>query len=248
LIDFDDISYDDHAEQLYKLAGQMVKHLESYLADGEEVRNVLLAHNRQLADAIYAQLQQHYFEQATAYEVRVTKGFRMLRSASVLADADEKVRAFRQPVEERRYIRGMVFGGFAKCLYPTQKFDSDSERRFSVVLENDAAALKWLKPGRGVFNIHYRSGIDEGEYEPDFVVETAVGKYLCEPKQKDKLQDAVVVAKAEAAAEWCRNATEATGTPWKYLLIPHDAIDESKSLAGLAATHEYRPANRKGLA
>lgn len=28
--------------------------------------------------------------------------------------------------------------------------------------------------------------------------------------------------------------------PWTYLLIPHDAIDESKTLAGLAATYEYR--------
>ena len=33
LIDFDDISYDDHADLLYDLAGQMVKHLRSYLKD-----------------------------------------------------------------------------------------------------------------------------------------------------------------------------------------------------------------------
>ena len=32
LIDKDDISYDDHAALLYKLAGQLVRHLQSYLS------------------------------------------------------------------------------------------------------------------------------------------------------------------------------------------------------------------------
>jgi type III restriction enzyme len=32
-IDFDDISYDKHAALLYKLSGQVVKHLQSYLSN-----------------------------------------------------------------------------------------------------------------------------------------------------------------------------------------------------------------------
>ena len=43
LIDYDDISYDDHADLLYDLAGQMVKHLLSYLSEGD-ARNVLIYH------------------------------------------------------------------------------------------------------------------------------------------------------------------------------------------------------------
>ena len=245
LIDFDDISYDEHAELLYKLAGQMVKHLRSYLADEDAVFNVLVSHNRQLVDSIYAQMQQHYFETATSYEVKITKGFRTQHSTNVLVASDEDIRQFRQPVDDRKYIRGMVFGGFSKCLYPTQKFDSDSERRFAVMLENDKEALKWFKPGRSIFAIHYRAGIEEGDYEPDFVVETKSAKYLCEPKQKDALSDPVVIAKAEAAHEWCRNASKVTDFPWVYLLIPHDAIDESKTLTGLAATYEYQPIKRR---
>jgi type III restriction enzyme len=53
------------------------------------------------------------------------------------------------------------------------------------------------------------------------------------------LGDPVVIAKAEAASEWCRNASQVTGTPWTYLLIPHDAIDESKTLAGLSASFTF---------
>jgi type III restriction enzyme len=240
LIDFDDISYDDHAALLYQLAGQMVAHLRSYLADDDEVLNVLIAHNRQLVDTIYAQMQQHFFETSTSYEVKITKGFRTLHSTNVLTAADENVRPYREPVDDKKYIRGMLFGGFKKCLYPSQKFDSDTERRFSVLLENDKAALKWFKPGRNIFAIHYRAGIEEGDYEPDFVVETATAKYLCEPKGSDFLTDPVVVAKADAASEWCRYATETGGKPWIYLLIPHDAVDESKTLDGLAATFAYR--------
>ena len=43
-IDFDDLSYDDHAELLYKLAGQLVEHLKSYLSDNDAVLNVLQYH------------------------------------------------------------------------------------------------------------------------------------------------------------------------------------------------------------
>lgn len=61
-------------------------------------------------------------------------------------------------------------GGFTKCLYPLQKFGSDSERRFAVILERDAS--KWFKPAKGQFQIYYKLGTEQPEYVPDFVVET----------------------------------------------------------------------------
>jgi type III restriction enzyme len=64
LIDFDDISYDDHSELLYKLAGQLVKHLQGYLPSPDDVKNVLQYHQRSLVDLIHAQMQAHYHENA----------------------------------------------------------------------------------------------------------------------------------------------------------------------------------------
>jgi len=90
------------------------------------------------------------------------------------------------------------------CLYRVQKFDSDSERIFAVVLENDREVLKWFKPAKGSFQIHYAS---DASYEPDFVVETRTAKFLCEPKAATDLAGEEVQAKARAAAEWCRQAT-----------------------------------------
>jgi hypothetical protein len=40
------------------------------------------------------------------------------------------------------------------------------------------------------------------------VLETATAKSLCEPKSAADMQDSEVLAKANAAAEWCKLATE----------------------------------------
>ena len=132
----------------------------------------------------------------------------------------------------------MLFGDFKKCLYPTQKFDSDPERRFAAVLEKDTAVIKWFKPGKKVFQIRYTA---DNDYEPDFVVETETEKLLCEPKRADQMQDPVVLAKARAAATWCKHAaayeTTNEGKPWRYLLIPHDAIADNMTIAGMAKSY-----------
>ncbi|HRR33876.1 MAG TPA: type III restriction endonuclease subunit R, partial [Kiritimatiellia bacterium] len=243
LIDFDDVSYDVHAALLYKLAGQVVARLRSYLSEEDDVTNVLQFHQQALVNLIHAQMQQHYVESASAYEAHVTRGFRTLRSNNYSAAADENVRDFRATIPEgqRNRIGTMVFGGFGKCLYPIQKFDSDPERRFAVILENDANVLKWFKPAKGDFQIHYSH---EESYEPDFVVETTTEKFLCEPKRANEMTDEVVLAKADAAATWSKHATshanENGGKPWRYLLIPHDQIQDQMTLAGLAARHEVR--------
>jgi type III restriction enzyme len=242
LIDFDDISYDDHADLLYKLSGQLVTHLSSYLPDEEAVHNVLQFNQQRLAALIHAQMQAHHWEHATDYETHVSRGFQTLRSNSYSALAGQAVRDVREPLEERQYIRGMLFGSFRRCLYPVQKFDSDPERRFAVLLEDEADdRLKWFKPAKGQLQIYYRQ---DRSYEPDFVVETSTAKYLCEPKRASEMTDEEVLEKARAAIVWCERATrhelEHGGKPWAYLLIPHHEITGTKTLQGLAATCTLR--------
>ncbi len=237
LIDFDDISYDDHAELLYKLAGQAIAHMISYLPDQEAVQNVLQYHHKRIADLIHSQMQAHHWEFASSYETTVSKGFMTLRDNNYAALQGDVTRNFRTPVEDRQSIGGMLFGGFKRCLYPIQKFQSDSERRFAVLLEDEQEALKWFKPAPGQFQIYYHHDLN---YEPDFVVETQTAKFLCEPKRASEMEDATVLAKAKAAVIWCERATTHElahgGKPWSYLLIPHDAINANKTLRGLIAT------------
>ena len=236
------LGYDEHAGLLYKLAGQVIDHLRSYLSKEDEVINVLQYHQQPLVNLIHSQMQDHFMETATSYEVQVTKGFRTLRPNNYTTDADQASRNFRIAIPDgvKNRITSMLFGGFQKCLYSMQKFDSDSERRFAVILENDEDVLKWFKPAKGDFRIHYRH--DES-YEPDFVVETKNGKLLCESKRASEMTGEKVLAKADAATVWCRYATDnaktAGGKPWTYLLIPHDRISAQMSLAGLAARYTY---------
>lgn len=123
---------------------------------------------------------------------------------------------------------------------PTQKFDSDTERRFAVGVEQDQAVIKWFKPGTGVFQIRYSNGAN---YEFDFVVETETEKLICEPKAADRMQDPVVFVKARAAATRRKHATAHEkakyGKSWRYLLISHDAIADNMTLDGLAKAHTF---------
>lgn len=239
LIDFDDVNYDAHAALLYKLAGQVVARLQSYLSDPEAIINVLQYHQQTLVKLIHAQMLQHYHERATTYEAHVSKGFTTLHTSSFAVPADEQPRDFRAPVDEKLMIKGLFFGRFRKCLYHAVKFDSDTERRFSVILEDAPEVLKWFRPAKADIQIHYAH---DSAYEPDFVVETKSMKFLCELKRASDLDDAEVKAKAAAAVTWCRNASKHAADhgakPWAYVLIPHDAVSNTKTFAAMVSTHQ----------
>jgi type III restriction enzyme len=240
LIDFDDISYDDHSDLLYDLAGQLVKHLRSYLSE-EDTANVLQYHQQQLAALIHSQMQlpEHRWEKATGYKATVSKGFSALKENAYTASSKDEIKLFRATLSDPSNIKRYLFGGFAKCLYESQKFDVDTERRFAVILEDDGEVLKWFKPSRGQFQIYYSK---DAAYEPDFVVETNKQLFLCEPKRADQLQNPEVIAKKTAAIEWCKHATDHAqqhaGKQWNYLLIPHDAITGNMTLEGLASRYQ----------
>ncbi|MBL8215162.1 MAG: hypothetical protein JNK87_30870 [Bryobacterales bacterium] len=237
LIEYDDISYDDQADMLYKLAGQMVAHLRSLHAEEDTLLAVIRYHERKLAELIHAQMQSHVWTKETGFEVKISQGVTTLRESNYTRPAGEAPVNFRAPVDDKQYIRSILFGGFKRCLYQVQKFDSDPERRFACILEDDPNVEKWFKPAKGQFQIFYRHQHQDQQYEPDFAVETATEKLLCEPKRATEMTDEVVLAKARAAVEWCKHATEHAksngGKPWSYLLIPHDAIDAAATLAGL---------------
>ena len=233
LIDYDDIDYTVHASLLYDLAGQMVAHLRSYLKEESEVRNVLDLDRQLIAKNIYAQMMAHFYESATEYAVEVRRGFTALKESTYTVAAGQPVRDCRNTVDEPSRIKQMVFGHFSKCLYPLQKFDSDTERRFAVILERDAD--KWFKPAKGQFQVFYKLGVEQPEYVPDFVVETAHFLLMCETKARNEMETDEVKAKAQAGAFWCKHASDhaqITGAKrWKHLLVPHDVVTEDKRLA-----------------
>ncbi len=232
LVDFDDIDYFTHADLLYDLSGQMVRHLLVYLSE-DEARSVLDRDRRLIAREIHAQMMAHFWEQATEYEVQVSRGFTELKPCNYTVTAGQTAHHFRETVTETSRIKQMLFGGFTHCLYPLQRFDSDTERRFAIILERDVS--KWFKPAKGQFQIYYKLGTEQPEYIPDFVAETEMANLMVETKARNEINTQEVQAKASSSARWCKHATDhaaEVGTKaWKYLLLPHDEITESKRLS-----------------
>ncbi len=235
LVDFDDISYDDHADLLYDLAAQTVQHFRTYLSE-EDARKVLACYQRDIARFIHAQMQDHYWEEATGYEVVVSKGYTELKESAYTHGVSEPPLDYHISPSDKSNMAKYLFNGFARCLYPIQKFASDGERKLAVILDRDA--IKWFKPAKGQFQIFYRQGADHLEYQPDFVAESEDTIYMLEPKARNEMNDEIVLAKKEAALKWCANASthalSSGGKPWRYLLIPHDEIAENMMLDGLA--------------
>lgn len=236
LAEFNDVRYEEQAEQLYELATQAVEHFLGYLSI-EETRKVLQVHQKQVGQFIHAQMLTHTWSKSTAgYEVKINKGFTELKPSAYKALVEEPLLDYMVSPTDKSNMAKYLFSGFANCLYPIQKFDSDAERILAVILERDA--LKWFRPAKGQFQISYKNGSGIAEYQPDFVAETGRVIYMLEPKKKAELDGEIVLAKKEAAKEWCKNATNYAlqngGKPWQYVLIPHDVIAENKTLTGLA--------------
>jgi type III restriction enzyme len=235
LVDFNDISYDYHADLLYDLAAQTVQHFNSYLAE-DDTRKVLRCYQRDIAKFVHVQMQEHYWEDAAGYDVNISKGFTELNPSAYSALAGEAELDFRVSPYDKSNMARYLFGGFSRCLYPVQKFQSDSERKLAVILEREAS--KWFKPTKGQFQIFYRAGADHLEYQPDFVAETGDTIYMLEPKARNEMTEPTVIAKRDVAVRWCQHASDHAitygGKTWKYLLIPHDAIADNMTLVGLA--------------
>ena len=236
LVDFDDISYDDHADLLYDLATQTVAHFRSYLTETDAGR-VLRCFQRPVAKFIHVQMQAHSWEDVVDYEVVVSKGYTEFKSSAYTYAVNEPQASYLVSPADKSNMSKYVFGGFKRCLYPVQKFDSEAERVLAVILERDAA--KWFKPAKGQFQIYYKQGADHLEYQPDFVAETDSTIYMLEPKASNQMSDVIVLAKRDAAVQWCKNATDYAlangGKVWRYVLIPHTSIAENMTLDGLAA-------------
>ncbi len=235
LINYDDVSYDEHSDLIYELCGQAVAHFKTYLKTGDELHNILGNYGKAIAENIHLQMALNYYEDLSESEVVVSQGFTPLKPCAFTAEGD--VLPLHQAPDDKGKIAQYVYGGFAKCAYPVQKFHSDTERVLAGILERDAR--RWFRPVAGQFNIYYRSGANQPEYVPDFIAATTDLNLIIETKAAKDIDNVEVRAKAEAAVVWCKNASSHStvqgGNAWTYLLVPHDAVAHNVTLGGLVA-------------
>jgi type III restriction enzyme len=226
------------------LSAQVVKHIETY-ASGDDVEKILFFNNERIARDIAAQAEKHKSVPKIETKVKGAEdGYTSLRMRQnkLLGDKTEGEQSFRVRPRVLSKIKSYVYEGFAKCLSSKAKFDSDTERQLSVLLEDTPAVVRWERlnddQAKDTFNLRYKKeGVGLAAYCPDFVVETNDAKYIVETKAADDMTAADVVAKKEIATRWCAEASkyEAAhgGKPWAYLLIPHNDLDPTRTFERL---------------
>jgi type III restriction enzyme len=193
---------------------------------------VLALYQRDIARAVHAQMLDHFWlDDRVEYHHEVRQGFTELKT-SAFTSIDELPRDYRISPADKSNMARYLFGGFSRCLATVVKFDSEAERKLAVILEREA--LKWLRPAKGQFQMYYRSGHDQLEYQPDFVAEMPDAIVMLEAKMATQMSEKDVLAKRDAAVQWCGWASEHArtygGKPWRYALIPHDTIAENVTI------------------
>ena len=184
----------------------------------------------------------HFKKEVTTYEVPDVRAFTQILEHNNYKFVDDNIYDFRETIDPASRIKSLIFTGFKKSYHPKYKFDSKTEKDFSIILEDDNSVIKWLRPAPNQFNITYNN--NKQNYEPDFVVETTNTIYLVETKKEKDIPTEEVQEKARAALKYCQTATEYTtkngGKPWKYVLLPHDCIKYNMTFDYLVDEYEFK--------
>lgn len=183
-----------------------------------------------LKNQIYASKEEH-----TEFVFKVQKDLIMFGPFVKNLKEDGRL-YYKKEVPDKKNIKQYLFYGYKKSYYSENAFDSDDERRLSVILEEDGEVVRFIKPPLNQLGLFYRAA---KQYNPDFLVETKDRKYMIEVKAANQTDTEEVQEKAKAAIKWCECASEvdADGKAWEYRLIPGDKISIGNTLkyvAGLA--------------
>lgn len=227
-----EFSYDD-ADLILDVVEQYLRLIDG---DDETKKRII----RRYATVIVEDLRQQIYaskEEHTEFIYNVQQDLIVFGSfaKTKLKHVDGKL-GYKKEVADKKNIKNYLFEGYRKSYYPVNSFDSDDERRFAVVLEDDENVVRFIKPPLNQLGLFYRAG---KQYNPDFLVETKNCKYMVEVKAANQVNNEDVQEKARAGVKWCECASkvDADGKEWKYRLVSGEDIiigNTLKYILGLA--------------
>lgn len=239
LINYSDIDYDENADLLHKLVGQALEKITSNTVKNE-LNTIVRQYRKVIASRIYEQLKKHLKMSNPDYIPPNILPFVRIEDWNFTVLKEDGYRHYTDIIQPLSHVPKFIYRGFEKACHHEYKFDSNTEKDFAFILENDDIVLKWLRPASNQFRIYWSQSSQK--YEPDFIVETDDTIYMCEPKRAKDINSEEVTLKMKAALKYCYYANEFTsknkGKKWKYLLIPHDEISTTNSFSKLAAKFE----------
>lgn len=212
-----ELSYDD--------ADFIIDVVEQYLSqipgDEEEKKKIVRRYAGLIVNDIKKQIYTHMDRKTQDIHI-VQKDLIVFRKFVKNVKKNGQVR-YDKPFTDRSNIKKYLFTGYKKSYYPANAFDSDTERQFSVILEEDPDVIRWIKPPLNQLGLFWKAG---QQYNPDFLVETTTGKYMVEVKALNEVNNEGVVSKACEGIRWCTFASTADPDhkTWEYRLISDDNI------------------------
>lgn len=207
-----ELSYDD--------ADFIIDVVEQYLSqipgDEEEKKKIVRRYAGLIVNDIKKQIYTHMDRKTQDIHI-VQKDLIVFRKFVKNVKKNGQVR-YDKPFTDRSNIKKYLFTGYKKSYYPANAFDSDTERQFSVILEEDPDVIRWIKPPLNQLGLFWKAG---QQYNPDFLVETTTGKYMVEVKALNEVNNEEVVSKAREGIRWCTFASTADPDhkTWEYRLI-----------------------------
>lgn len=195
--------------------------LADALIDGAGSETALAAQFNAVLDAVRVSIRSRY-RQAPA---QITDAW----STETFAP----VRLNTRPVEPNRYgpfSKQVAYSNWTRSLHPLNWFDSEPERRFANLVDDEETVEVWARIQRGELTIPW----DQGRYNPDFYVRSGGEHYLVEVKADNQLDTPEVQAKRDAARMWARTVTDDGDLGvWHYLLVGESAVKSSATFDGL---------------
>lgn len=233
LMDEPDIDYNVMREEILDLINQILNYIGSYIPDPQDAIRTIDQNVQLIAKRLHDQIQNHLITEVEEYDETKVLPFSKIEPINLGERASYPRKTLHDHISKLSEIKRYIFQGFQKACHECYSFDSNTERNFAIVLENDRDVLTWLRPALYQFNINW--GRDNRRYQPDFVVETEKKIYIVETKAEKDLSAEDVKAKAEAASRYCKLATNYTsshgGKEWEYLLISHLSVETTFSFS-----------------
>jgi type III restriction enzyme len=212
-----ELSYDD--------ADFIIDVVEQYLnqipGDEEEKKKIVRRYAGLIINDIKSQIYEHMSKKTKDIHI-IQKDLIVFRKFVKNVKKNGQIR-YDKPFTDKSNIKKYLFTGYKKSYYPANAFDSDSERLFSIILEEDPDVIRWIKPPLNQLGLFWKAG---QQYNPDFLVETTTEKFMVEVKARNEVNNEEVISKALEGIRWCSFATTADPDhkTWEYRLISDDNI------------------------
>jgi type III restriction enzyme len=216
---------DSISELSYEDADFIIDVVEQYLSqipgDDEEKKKIVRRYAGLIVNDIKTQIYAHMDRKTQDVHI-VQKDLIVFRKFVKSVKKDGQAR-YDKSFSDKVNIKKYLFTEYKKSYYPANAFDSDTERQFSIILEEDSDVIHWIKPPLNQLGLFWKAG---QQYTPDFLVETTTGKYMVEIKALNEINNEEVVLKAREGIRWCTFATIADPDhkTWEYRLISDDNI------------------------